>query len=847
MAIGRRGSKGYTCSLAMSYVMWHYLALGDPQGHYGIDRDKQLAAMIFAGKKEQAKQNLWADLNNVIVGSECFVPYISQAQAESLTVYAPNDFQRMAALSRKGIRSTKDMASLGIFPRESTNLAARGPAGCVLGFDEAAHVVNSGTSRQFGDVYKSARPALDQFGRFGFICMPSSTWEMTGKFYEMWLQSLEMEPDRDGVLHAVYQTMLMFQLTSWDPYKDWEIAQELPLFPAGFQGDLGEYKDVSPPRLQPLKGPIQVYDEEMAKEERANPDTFAVEKRCLDPATRVLTADLTWKPVSSIRPGDELIGFDEKAPEPAAPDTRPQRKLRTSTVLRTCKVRDRAFRLTFEDGTSVVCSGNHRWFSDNRWRSIFPSRRGPREVLRPGDTIRWIVDPWEEDNSREAGWLAGIYDGEGSFLDRGGRPGRREFSLTVTQNPGLVLDEIQAVLKEKGFSPCQFKNGRKAQQLFITNLDECLRFIGQIRPVRFLARRRELWEGRAPHGSHTGSKVKTISSIESLPEQALIDIETTTGTFIAEGLISHNSHWATSMIAYLNPGKVDDMFRPWEGRLDGPPVLEMQTKGPMTVMYRAHGDPANVNCRFGFAMAHAEPGDDGYLHAVFDLIHFWDPAHYDDHFIDYDEVIDWIFDRVVRPFLPGELTFDQFNVPSTVKALQKRVHNTRLPKRVQVYQRPATPQLNWATYETLKGSLNMGWVHGPVHEEARTELKFVQKPEGGQPKVVPPDSGPCVTKDIADCIAIVTADLLGEQMASFLGDQLGGHRPAGAMHTSQTDPMSRFDPSVMSRNPLAAALGGATLARGMRPGTPSTRFPAGTRRQQGIQPAGPGSFRRRRS
>ncbi|MGH7869863.1 MAG: hypothetical protein ACREP9_20075, partial [Candidatus Dormibacteraceae bacterium] len=279
MAIGRRGSKGYICSLAMAYVLWHYLALGDPQDHYGIDRDKQLAAMIFAGKKEQAKQNLWGDLNNIVIGSECFVPYISQAQAESLTVFAPNDFDRMGALERKGIRSTKDMASLAILPRESTNLAARGPAGCVLGFDEAAHVKNAGVTRAFGDIYKSAKPALDQFGRFGFIVMPSSTWEMTGRFYTLWEQSLEMEPDGDGVLRAVYQTMLMLQLTSWDPYKDWQIAHELPLFPAGFEGDLGEYEGKGLPRLQPLKGAIQAYDEEMAKEERANPDTFSVEKR----------------------------------------------------------------------------------------------------------------------------------------------------------------------------------------------------------------------------------------------------------------------------------------------------------------------------------------------------------------------------------------------------------------------------------------------------------------------------------------------------------------------------------------------------------------------------------------
>ena len=581
MAVGRRGSKGYVCSLAMAYVLWSYICRGNPQEHYGVDRDKQLAVLIFAGKKDQAKANLWGDLFNAIVGSNCFSAYISESGAEHLTIYAPYDEIRAAKLAAKGIRSTRDIASFGVYPRESTLLSARGPAACILGFDEAAHVKNAGTTRQFGDVYGSATPALDQFGRDAFIVIPSSTWEMTGKFYQLWELALEQEPDDRGDLTGVYPNKMMIQLASWDPYKDWQDAQDLDLFPAGFAGDLGEYEGRELPRLPAMKGAIQVYDDEMAREERANPDTFAVERR---------------------------------------------------------------------------------------------------------------------------------------------------------------------------------------------------------------------------------------------------------------------SHWQTAMDAYLNPGKVDAMFEPWYERPEmlGPPRLEMQVQGPLTIQYRAHGDPANVNCRFGFAIAHTEMGPDRMLHAVFDLIKFWDPADYEDHFIDYDEVTDWIFDHVVQKFHPTELTFDQFNVPSTVKRLQKKVHAGRMPKRVIVYERPATGPLNWATYECFKGALNMGFVHAPFHAEASDELKFLRKPEG-QAKVIPPDDGPVVTKDIADCISIVTAELLGEQMAVFLGDTLGGQRPAGSMHPSQTDPMNRFDPATMVPNPHAAALGGQMLARGSRAGQQRIQFPG--QRQQAA--SGLGGMRRR--
>jgi hypothetical protein len=552
LAIGRRGSKGYLCSLAMAYVVWQYLCLGNPQEHFGLDRDKQLEVMIFAGKREQAKANLWGDLYNVVTGAPCFTPYISDAQTELLSVYAPYDFIRMRKLAARGLSTTKDQASFRIVPRESTPLAPRGQAAAIFGFDEAAHVKNTGITREFGQVYAAASPALDQFGRDAFICLPSSTWEMTGYFYTLWELSLTREDDGS----PLFANKLMVQLASWHPYADWEQAQDIPLFPPGFRGDLGEYAgDWAHPRLPRLKGAIQAYDEEMAKEERANPDTFSVERR---------------------------------------------------------------------------------------------------------------------------------------------------------------------------------------------------------------------------------------------------------------------SHWATGLDAYLNAAKADQMFAPWEGRLAefGRPQLEMQSSGPLIISYRAHGDPSTVNNRFGFALAHSEPGPDGMNHAVFDLIHYWDPADFGDHIIDYDVVTDWIFTRIVEPFQPEEISFDQFNSVASVQRLQKLVRNSRLQKTVMVYERVATAPLNWKTYETFKVAVNMGLVHAPFHAEALQELKFLQKPEGQQ-KVIAPESGPVRTKDIADCLAIITYEMLGEQLHAFLAGDLRNQRPGTALQGG-IDALARFSPAA-DQNPYAGQLGG--LQRGVRPGT----------------------------
>jgi hypothetical protein len=275
LVLGRRAGKGYLSALAMSYVLWHYLAKGDPQGFYGVDRDKQLACFIYAGKKEQARENLWKDLVNVILGGPCFAKYVSRPMGESLSVYAPHDFLRMRKRAKRGIITAADQATFTIQPKEATMMSGRGPASFMQAYDEMAHQVTAGgAARSAEEIYGAATPALDQFKKDAFIVEPSSPWQEIGQFFQNWEHSLEMGPD--GL--PVYPEMLMLQLASWEMYYDWERAHEIDLFPSDFVGDLGEYTVEDHPRLAPLKGAIQVYDEAMKRLEQANPDTFAVER-----------------------------------------------------------------------------------------------------------------------------------------------------------------------------------------------------------------------------------------------------------------------------------------------------------------------------------------------------------------------------------------------------------------------------------------------------------------------------------------------------------------------------------------------------------------------------------------
>ena len=104
--IGRRGGKGYIGAICGAYVLWHYLCRVDPQASYGIDRDKRLAALVFAGKKAQAIQNQWRDLVNLLIAAPCFQPYISQSLGESLTMHSKASLGRGSELESQGVRTT---------------------------------------------------------------------------------------------------------------------------------------------------------------------------------------------------------------------------------------------------------------------------------------------------------------------------------------------------------------------------------------------------------------------------------------------------------------------------------------------------------------------------------------------------------------------------------------------------------------------------------------------------------------------------------------------------------------------------------------------------------------------
>lgn len=276
---------------------------------------------------------------------------------------------------------------------------------------------------------------------------------------------------------------------------------------------------------------------------------------CYDPKTRVLTHDLQWRDIESVKIGDELVSTDD---DPIGGRGR-GRKMRTCRVQAIREVSEPALKIIMDNGVELIATPQHRHLIKQRGGSI--AQWKPASWLRIGDEIRTITTPWDG-ASYEDGWFGGMIDGEGSLRpkERGG------FELCVCQVPGPVLDRARSYLSDRGYhfreeiddrvSGSNSKFGNKpVHKLIVSRMNEAFRIVGQTRPSRFISKR--WWEGKDLPGKKSGEAWRKVVSIEALPPRRMIDLQTSTKTFVAEGFVSHNSTIVRVLIifwAYMHPG-----------------------------------------------------------------------------------------------------------------------------------------------------------------------------------------------------------------------------------------------------------------------------------------------------
>jgi protein gp37 len=141
--------------------------------------------------------------------------------------------------------------------------------------------------------------------------------------------------------------------------------------------------------------------------------------------------------------------------------------------------------------------------------------------------------PEPDDAAWKAGFLAGVFDTDGSYS-----AGNLRFHQTKDNG---VLDATHRYINDLGFASQRedFRSAAGRSERVVGNLEEKSRFLSTINPA--LARKTmDLFGRRFP-----GKRAAKVDGIERVGVRELVDIQTTSGTFIAAGLATHNCYAET--------------------------------------------------------------------------------------------------------------------------------------------------------------------------------------------------------------------------------------------------------------------------------------------------------------
>ena len=177
---------------------------------------------------------------------------------------------------------------------------------------------------------------------------------------------------------------------------------------------------------------------------------------CMGGETPILMADGRTRPLGELQPGDEIYGTVRRGSY--------RRYVRT-TVLAHWQTVKPAYRVTLEDGTRLITSGDHRFLSDRGWKHVTGAESGPlrRPHLTTGNKLMGIggfAEPPKPGADYRRGYLCGMIRGDGTIHE--GRHQRangsmyhlRQFRLAPTDRE--ALDRTRTYLSRLGVACTEF-------------------------------------------------------------------------------------------------------------------------------------------------------------------------------------------------------------------------------------------------------------------------------------------------------------------------------------------------------------------------------------------------------
>lgn len=261
---------------------------------------------------------------------------------------------------------------------------------------------------------------------------------------------------------------------------------------------------------------------------------------CVHPDTKILCADNVWRRAGDLEIGQEIVAFDED-------EQLYGRRYKTATIEVNNAMEKECITVTTDIGDPITMSVDHPCLV-RRGTLLTGDKRTSKYKdhwiwiqageLQPGDRIGFFGNPWEPVENWESGYIAGILDGEGSLTNNG-----QSWNLTFSQRNGWVLERALDILDSYEFKYTVNTNTRDDCQHIVIRggIREQMRFLGMFSPER-IGRNVKLYENAVARIGRSVD-VAVVDSVTSVGMSPIASIQTSTGTFITGGYLTHNSFW----------------------------------------------------------------------------------------------------------------------------------------------------------------------------------------------------------------------------------------------------------------------------------------------------------------